>query len=347
MNAFGSDPERKRHGEGLTSQERSHHALIRYPRFKELLEDIQMHQQLSRFASEPQNISLEGDTGTGKTTLVKTYAQQFHRQEGPHGTLIPVLYLEMPSPATVKSVAATILRHMGDPGASRGTLWSMNERVIHFLKACAVQLVILDDFQHLYDSETDRVLERVSDWLKVLIKETGVPFLVVGLEGKVKIILEANPQLSRLFATREVLKPLAWDAADPQRQQDFALFVDYAEKAVGLPLSDEIPRMDMLTRLHYASGGGVIGNLMNLLRYSAQLAEKYSQPKLNLNVLSLAFTKCVQKHVASLGYGRNPFDTPAHEPFAALPSSPQPKIGGKKSKAGHRPNVRDVLSSSS
>jgi len=68
---------------------------------------------------------------------------------------------------------------------------------------CQVELVILDDFHHLIDKETNRILEQVSDWLKVLIKETGIPFLVVGIDGKVERILDANAQLSRLFAVRQ------------------------------------------------------------------------------------------------------------------------------------------------
>ena len=87
---------------------------------------------------------------------------------------------------------------------------SLNSRLIKLLKACQVELVILDDFHHLIDTETDRVLAKVSDWLKVLIKETGIPFLVVGMEGKVERILRANAQLSRLFAARETLLPFAW-----------------------------------------------------------------------------------------------------------------------------------------
>lgn len=158
-------------------------ALIRYPRFKALHNDIRECQEMSRLANEPQCMSLEGVTGAGKSTLVQDYVALFPRVEQSDGTRIPIFYAETPSPVTVKGMAATLLAHLGDPAAHHGTLWAMNFRLIHLMMACQLELVILDDFHHLIDKETNRILEQVSDWLKVLIKETGIPFLVVGIEG--------------------------------------------------------------------------------------------------------------------------------------------------------------------
>ena len=105
----------------------------------------------------------------------------------------------------------------------------MNFRLIRLMQDCQVELVILDDFHHLIDQETNRIMEQVSDWLKVLIKETGIPFLVVGIEGKVERILETNAQLSRLFAVRQRLAPFACDPQDEASLEEFARFVQYAE----------------------------------------------------------------------------------------------------------------------
>ena len=191
-------------------------ALIRYPRFKALHSDIRECQEMSRLANEPQCMALEGVTGAGKSTLVQDYAALFPRIEQTDGTRIPIFYAETPSPVTVKGMAATLLARLGDPGASHGTLWAMNFRLIRLMIDCQVELVILDDFHHLIDKETNRILEQVSDWLKVLIKETGIPFLVVGIEGKVERILETNAQLSRLFAVRQTLQPFRFDLCFPQ-----------------------------------------------------------------------------------------------------------------------------------
>lgn len=317
----------------------SPNALIRYPRFKELHEEIRMCQALSRIAGEPHCMALEGVTGAGKSTLVKSYAQAFQRLETTAGTQVPVLYMEVPSPATVKGVAAATLKHLGDPAASKGTLWSLNERVIYFIQACGVELVIWDDFQHLFDTETERVLAKVSDWLKVLIKETGVTFLVVGMEGKVELILQANPQLSRLFAARETLQPFAWDAANPKTVHEFSRFVDFVEQAVGLPLPTEVARVELLHRLHYATAG-VVGNMMNLARYAVVLAHQQGKAKLDLTVLSQAFQNRLQKHLRSKV---NPFEGPGSESFVpplTVPATDDRSLRGKK----RPPSISTVLS---
>ena len=122
-------------------------------------EDIEECQELSKVAEEPQCMSLEGPTGAGKTTLIKDYARQFPRHETGPATLIPVFYLETPSPVTVKGLAQKMLEELGDPAAHKGNQPALNSRLIHLIRECGVELVILDDFQHLIDSETNKILK--------------------------------------------------------------------------------------------------------------------------------------------------------------------------------------------
>lgn len=279
-----------------TLLEKARTMLIRYPRFEELHEAIQECLDMSRHAGEPHCMSLEGVTGAGKSTLIQAYLAACPRYETETGSRIPVFYLSTPSPVTVKGMAATMLTALGDPAAHRGALWAMNLRLIHFLKTCEVKLVILDDFQHLVDAQTHRVLREVSDWLKTVIKETHIPFLVTGIEGEIEPILESNSQLSRLFAAREQLEPFPWDPHDPQTQKNFGRFVSYAEQGLGLTFSEELPRAEWLYRLHWATNG-VVGNVMNLLRQSAYTLQQSEQTTLTLKILSRSFRKRLRKHV--------------------------------------------------
>jgi hypothetical protein len=271
---------------------------------------------MSKTAGEPQCIILEGRPGAGKSTLVKSYAASCSRYETPSGTKVPVFYLETPSPATVKGMAARLLQALGDPAANHGTLWSMNARLVHFIHTCEVQMIILDDFHHLIDTETNRVLSKVSDWLKVLIKETQIPFLVVGVEGTVSRILAANAQLSRLFAIRETLHPFRWDTRDPETIKEFTTFVAFAERLIGVRLTDELPREELLYRMYYATDG-VVGNMMNLLRYSVVLAQQQDAATLTLDVLNAAFNMRLAAHVRK----RTPFLV-SEDPLPPPPDEP-------------------------
>lgn len=189
----------------------------------------------------------------------------------------------------------------------------------------------------------------MSDWLKTLIKQTNVPFLVVGIDGEVERILAANAQLSRLFAAREKLEPFAWDTAVPQTIQDFSLFVTYAEKGIGLPLEADLPRADLLYRIHLATDG-VVGNVMNLLRRSAYQAHKEGLDTLTLPVLAASYEKRLMKHVGK----PNPFLSGSSHPspHPLIPSSPYPLTpvdppdsAGKRSRRRkeRQPLARDVL----
>lgn len=222
-----------------------------------------------------------------------------------------MFYLMMPSPATVKATAAAMLDALGDPAAFKGPVWSMDQRLIKLIPACGVKLVILDDFHHLIDRDRDRVLETVSDWLKVLIKKTRVPFLVVGIEGTLERILRSNAQLSRLFAVREVLRPFDWSS----ESQEFDRFVEYVEQSVQRPLSRELPRPDLVYRLHRATDG-VIGNLMNLMRYAALRAD--AKQAVELGDLSWAFRMRLARHLG---------DRP--DPFTGARASAQVRTSGK------------------
>lgn len=315
-------------------------ALIRYPRFKMLHNDIRECQEMSQLANEPQCMSLEGITGAGKSTLVRDYVALFPRIEQTSGTRVPIFYAETPSPVTVKGMAATLLAQLGDPAANHGTLWSMNFRLIRLMVDCQVELVILDDFHHLIDKETNRILEQVSDWLKVLIKETGIPFLVVGIEGKVERILETNAQLSRLFALRQTLEPFRCDPSDENSLQEFARFVQYAEQVMGMPLPVTLPRLELLYRLHYATEG-VVGNLMNLLRYATWLTRQYNQEAITLPILAAAFDKRLAKHVKKKA---NPFLVAPNEAFVAETMSDVEKpTGAFPDKKRRQPTAAEVL----
>ena len=325
-----------------TTLERAHAALIAYPRFRELHQAIQLCQRMSKLAGEPQCMSLEGRTGAGKSTLVRTYADSFQRTETQEGTGLPVLYLEVPSPAGIKDLASAALKRMGDPAYERGTRAALTMRLIGLIKACGVELVVLDDFHHLIDSETNHILGEVSEWLKYLNKETAVPFLVVGIEGKVELILQANAQLSRLFAARETLQPFRWETAQPQTIQEFAHFVEYVEKAVERPLSAEVRRTEMLYRIHYATDG-VVGNVMNLLRFAAMLCEMQDQRDIGLAILSRAFQQRLAKHLSRKCDPFSESATVRFTPSAPAPSAEPGKIPKGTRRQKHEPSIAETL----
>ncbi len=275
-------------------------SIIPYPRFEELVREIEQCIELSKATGEPHCMLLDGETGTGKSTVIKYFVRENKRYEASTGIVIPHLILTTPSPVTVKGMASVMLEKIGDPAYDRGSQTSMNARLVNLIKECNVEMVILDEIQHLIRSDTDKVLNDVSDWLKVLIKETGVPFLIVGIKGKAKRILQANSQLERLFPVRETLKPFGIQDLD-----SLSNFILTIEQNGLIKFSDDLSRQELVHRI-YCATCGTVGHIKSLLVYASFLQQEQNLTEITPSLLSQAFIKRLSTHLNV----KNPFEYP-------------------------------------
>ncbi len=272
---------------------------VAYPRFKEILAAVDDCHHFSNLKDEPECLFLMGATGAGKTTLLKSYEQDYPRLETPSGTVVPVLSVTIPSPATVKSVVSKLLWELGDPAYERGTTSNQTIRLIGLMKDCGVSLVFLDEFQHFIDRDSAKVLKTVSDWLKNLILDTKVPIVLIGLP-EAETVFQFNPQLSRRFANRHNLSSFEW-SVDSGRE--FRTFLHAVESQLPLMEKSALASEEMALRFYYASDG-IVAYVMKLIRYGTHLALRQGQEKLDFNVLATAFDKYVK---ADKPHKQNPF----------------------------------------
>ena len=261
---------------------------VLYPRFKEILAAIDDCHQFSNLKDEPECLFLKGETGAGKTTILKSYAQNYPRYQTQDSTIIPVLEVTIPSPATVKSVVTKLLWELGDPAYDKGTISNQTIRLIGLMRNCGVSLVFLDEFQHFIDRDSAKVLKTVSDWLKDLILDTKVPVVLIGLP-EAETVFQFNPQLSRRFANRQNLSPFSWSDSG----REFRTFLHAVESQLPLIEESALACEEMALRFYYAADG-IVAYVMKLIRYGTYLALKHGQEKLDLNVLALAFEKYVK-----------------------------------------------------
>ncbi len=308
-----NDDEQDHRPDGMeTAIGRAGHAFIAYPRVQRLHEAIRRCQRLSALMDEAQCMSLEGPLGAGKTKVSKRYARAFPRRQEDDRTIVPVFYVETPSPVTIKGAALAMAGALGDRPPVHTPQYEIDRQLVAQLRGCKTELVILDDFHHLIPKSKRRDLNPsakkfialdVADWLKVLIKESGVPFLVVGLIDTIAPIMEADRELGRLFAARETLAPFSWDPANDAAMQEFAQFIEYAEQAIDLPLAPDVPRRELLALLHRATDG-VVANVMNLLRYAQVDALDLGRTVITQADLGAAYQSRLSAH---MGKRKNPF----------------------------------------
>ncbi len=319
--------------------------------FYRITEEIKRCHLIQKTAAEPQCLLLVGPTGAGKTTLITSYTAQFPPTITKTGLICPVLQATIPTPASEKNLAMALLFALGDPLAGRGTTGIMTQRLVKLLRDCQVELLILDELQHFVDRDSQKILQNASNWLKMVIKETNISCILVGLEGEAEQVVNINPQLARLFGDPLVLGTFRWEEAEPTTIQEFRTWLAELENLLPLAQPSYLYRREIAWRCYVATGG-LVSYLMALLRAATRVAIEQGRASLDLELLAIAFDLRLAGRRRHLP---NPFRGEVPSPEVLLGSSPASKAnpttmvtsGGtnRRSKA-RRPDtlaLKDVL----
>ena len=283
---------------------------------EEIREQIDTCREDARSLPEPTCVLVTGDSGTGKSSLLRSYLEA-HPPRRVEGIMRrPVLMVELPVKATMLDAATAMLRAMEDPGAEKGTLDNRSHRVRTQLKLQGVEVVLIDEFQHIVEASGDRTLNKVGDWLKQQSKQTGIPFVLVGLSHSASVV-DVNPQFGRICPYRFSLGPFRWDE-QPNRVA-FRRFL--AELDSQLPF-DELSRIadpDTARRLFLASDGSV-SRLMLLIRKAAFYAIERDAPRIETVDLAAAYRRVIEP-LSHLDH--NPFEDDDEEAILEAVRAPQ------------------------
>lgn len=181
---------------------------IEHPSFCGAIREIANIHSRGLNAGIAEGILIFAQTGSGKTTALKRYADSFPSKRINGRKKTPVVYVRTPDAPSVKSLAEKILLTLGDPLALKGTAMNKTERIEYFFKESNVQLLMIDEFQHFVDSGSGGGHARVTDWLKNLLEATAVPVVLSGLPRS-QIVIGKNHQLRRRFSSAYYLEPFS------------------------------------------------------------------------------------------------------------------------------------------
>ncbi|MCM3443547.1 TniB family NTP-binding protein (plasmid) [Metabacillus halosaccharovorans] len=275
--------------------------IVEHPRYREIYEKIQEMHFFSKGSVKADSLFLSGRTGVGKTTLLEEYKEQYKRFINDEGyTIVPVLYNKVPVGATPKSVAASLLRSLGDPAYDKGTENSQTARLLHFIKMCQVELIIIDEFQHLIDRDTKHVLNKASDWVKSFCDDAGVPIILCGMPESEKIFAH-NDQLDRRFT--EKVKMVGFDYMRKEDQIDFRIFLKSIDEQLPFIHKSDLANKNLADKIYYVSRG--IPHYVNkLLVEATTLAAKNGNDFIDENHLYEAFKRI---NISNRPYIINPF----------------------------------------
>jgi len=137
------------------------HLIVLHPCFRDAVGLLKRCHEASRQSTEPVCGAILGTSGVGKTSVVDHYRRSHPAEETETATRQPVLKVTLQPDARPKGIASDLLLALGDPAWSRGTVQTLTNRAVKLLHHCGVELIVMDEFHHLFDMDRARVMTKI------------------------------------------------------------------------------------------------------------------------------------------------------------------------------------------
>lgn len=246
---------------------------IRNKQFDEASEAISRSHKTTGL--NPKSLMLLGPSGAGKSTLVNTYRRKFPDVVLEDRTERPILYVSLHARVTVNDILSALLAACGDPEPDKGTARALLRRFYGLAESLGVQLIIIDEIQHVLPEHTHRRTQEAADTIKSISTDTQIPFVLVGLPHGIRLLNDTikgkhdEDQLIRRFNTPIEIIPAALGTKAWQN-----LMGGY-QQALGVP-SISLTTEEMLKRFHLATDG-LHGFVANLLEHALEETDGHQQ----------------------------------------------------------------------
>lgn len=255
---------------------------IDHPQFLRALNRISEVHEISRASKKGKGIALLGPSGAGKTTVLEEYIRSYVPSKHVPGGK-PIVFVEVPSSPTPKSLGTAILIAIGDQFAHRGSAEEKLFRIVTLLRGLNTELIVFDEAQHFVERRRTPNGE-TTDWLKNLLNASKIAVVLAGLK-KTEELLFSNEQLRRRFSSTAYYD--RFNVYGSAGASNFASLLKAFEKTIPVPAL-EFTASETLARFYYASYG-LIDYLIKVIERSVWLAQHGDAKEIDLAVLAQAF----------------------------------------------------------
>lgn len=251
-------------------------------------------------------------SGTGKTATIERIMNGLNDNSLGHR----VLHVPLPPQCAIKAMTAEFLRALQDPLADRSSTTARNTaRIVQRVQEGRFKLIVIDEFQHLLDRDSNRIASISTDWLKSMLDRAGVPVMCVGLPETLTI-LRSNEQLERRMTKIIRMNPMKWDGEEGAAEIRY--FLREFERQLPLLTEPSDLHEPQLARAIFQATGGLVGRVAQLL------AEALEASMLRLDGPDCITSADLAKAFSGLEFDKmNPFN-------------------GKQGKAGHQGSLAVV-----
>lgn len=276
---------------------------LRFAAFRLAEEQMTINLERFRRTGHISHLLILGESGTGKTRLATEFMKRHPGYAESDRDILPILYAAIPPSATMAAMVEVLLEQLGDTHPQQGTVSAKTSRAVKLARACGVEMLLLDEAQHVQDRGRNYTQYFVGDWLKAFIDALAVPAVLIGL-FRTRVLLQVNEQLRRRF-TREISLQVQDNPNRVDHMESAELLIGFAE-AFGLIIDPSPYGWDEFgLRVHFATESR-IAYIKQLLTASID----YLRPAQSHLISCAAFEPAFSNAIWSAGVGpTNPFNS--------------------------------------
>lgn len=257
--------------------------IIYTPQTQSLLKKIDECYSSGKYMTKPLCMHISGQWGTGKTTFSKLYSVKHPDIQYLSFTKKPVLYCEIPCPAYIGSLPKCMIKSLGDEFYLKGRdIFTQTQRLYDLLHLCQVEIIFLDEVQHLVDRNSQRLIRDSSDWFKMLIDNVKIPIIFTGMPDSKRIFHE-NEQLGSRVRYHVEINTLEYDI-------EFRKLLHIFDNQLPFKNLSNLGTKKLSKCIHTATKG-VMRTVKDLLLEASNISLYLSLDYIPLNAFAEAFDK--------------------------------------------------------
>ncbi len=200
-----------------------------------------------------QSCRIVGESRIGKTTSCVSYAKKMKEQGGRRSPIVPVVYITSPPNVThsTKDLFVKILDELRYR-AVRGTIADLRRRTYEVLKACEVEMLIID--------EANQIKREAFLDVRNIDEELNIPVVLVGTD-RLNTLIRSDEQMWGRFR-------FCYSFGLLEGEEFIKTLAIWEEKVLKLPVPSNLTSTEMVKILRTATEG-YIGHLDAILKKAA------------------------------------------------------------------------------